>query len=92
MASSSPGPVWLSPKVSETPDEVLMSMFLTQLLLSLAWTVVGIVLVLGGTWLFDRLTPIDYRAEIRKGNVAAGVVLASVVLSITAVVVSNLVT
>ncbi|MAR06169.1 MAG: DUF350 domain-containing protein [Cyanobium sp. NAT70] len=69
-----------------------MSMFLTQLLLSLAWTVVGIVLVLGGTWLFDRLTPIDYRAEIRKGNVAAGVVLASVVLSITAVVVSNLVT
>ena len=53
-----------------------MSMFLTQLLLSLAWTVVGIVLVLGGTWLFDRLTPIDYRAEIRKGNVAAGVVLA----------------
>ena len=69
-----------------------MSMFLTQLLLSLAWTVVGVVLVLGGTWLFDRLTPIDYRAEIRKGNVAAGVVLASVVLSITAVVVSNLVT
>ena len=69
-----------------------MPMFLTQLLLSLAWTVVGVVLVLGGTWLFDRLTPIDYRAEIRKGNVAAGVVLASVVLSITAVVVSNLVT
>lgn len=69
-----------------------MSLFMTQLLLSLAWTVVGVAMVLGGTWLFDLLTPIDYRGEIRKGNLAAGVVLASVVLSITAVVVTVVLT
>ena len=52
----------------------------------------GVVLVLGGTWLFDKLTPTDYRGEIRKGNIAAGIVLASVVVSITAIVVSVVLT
>ncbi|MFM7086594.1 MAG: DUF350 domain-containing protein [Cyanobium sp.] len=65
---------------------------LPQLLLTLLWTVVGVLLILGGTWLFDLLTPIDYRAEIRRGNVAAGLVLAAVTLSVTAVVVAVLVT
>ncbi|MFM2158616.1 MAG: hypothetical protein RLZZ124_1090 [Cyanobacteriota bacterium] len=63
-----------------------------QLLMSVGWTAVGVVLILGGTLLFDALTPIDYRAEIRKGNVAAGLVLAAVVLAVGAVVVSVLVT
>lgn len=69
-----------------------MELFMAQLLLSLAWTIVGVVLVLGGTWLFDKLTPTDYRGEIRKGNIAAGIVLASVVVSITAIVVSVVLT
>ena len=63
-----------------------------QLALTFGWAFVGVMLILAGTWLFDRLTPIDYRAEIRKGNVAAGLVVASVVLSITAVVVSVVLT
>lgn len=65
---------------------------LPQLLLTLLWTVAGVLLILAGTWLFDLLTPIDYRAEIRRGNVAAGLVLAAVTLSVTAVVVAVLVT
>ena len=36
--------------------------------------------------------PIDYRAEIRKGNIAAGFVVAAVIVSISGVVVTLLVT
>jgi len=64
---------------------------LTQLLLTIGWTVIGVLLIYGGTWLFDRLTPLDYRSEIRKGNVAAGVVVAAVILGVAAVVVAVLV-
>lgn len=60
---------------------------LVQLLLTLGWTLVGVLLVYGGALLFDWLAPIDYRAEIRKGNVAAGLVMAAVILSVAAVVV-----
>ena len=60
----------------------------TQLVLSLLWTIAGILLIVGGVWLFDRLTPLDYRSEIRKGNVAAGLVVGAVVLAVTAVVVT----
>jgi uncharacterized membrane protein YjfL (UPF0719 family) len=59
---------------------------LLQLLLTVGWTVVGVILIYAGVALFDRLSPIDYRAEIRRGNVAAGVVLAAVILAIAAVV------
>ncbi|MBR75601.1 MAG: DUF350 domain-containing protein [Cyanobium sp. RS427] len=69
-----------------------MNQLTAQLALTFGWAFVGVMLILAGTWLFDRLTPIDYRAEIRKGNVAAGLVVASVVLSITAVVVSVVLT
>ena len=61
---------------------------LIQLMLSLMGTVAGILLIVGGVWFFDRLTPLDYRSEVRKGNVAAGLVVGSVVLGVTAVVVT----
>ncbi|MFM7640611.1 MAG: DUF350 domain-containing protein [Cyanobium sp.] len=59
---------------------------LFQLLQTLGWTIVGVLLVYAGTLFFDRLSPIDYRAEIRNGNVAAGLVLAAVVLGVSAIV------
>ncbi|MCP9841376.1 DUF350 domain-containing protein [Synechococcus sp. J7-Johnson] len=65
---------------------------LLQLLLTVGWTVVGVILIYGGLLLFDKLSPIDYRAEIRKGNVAAGVVQGAVILAIAAVVVGILTT
>jgi uncharacterized membrane protein YjfL (UPF0719 family) len=58
-----------------------------QLLQTVGWSLVGLLLIYGGTRLFDRLDPIDYRAEIRRGNVAAGLVVAAVTLGISAVVV-----
>lgn len=57
----------------------------------IGWAAFSVVLIFGGTALFDALTPIDYRAEIRKGNIAAGLVVAAVILAISAVVVSLLV-
>ena len=69
-----------------------MNQLTAQLALTFGWAFVGVMLILAGTWMFDRLPPIDYRAEIRKGNVAAGLTVASVVLSITAVVVSVVLT
>ena len=69
-----------------------MSQLVTQVMLTIGWSFVSVFLILGGTWLFDRLTPMDYRSEIRKGNVAAGLVVASVVVSITAVVVAIVLT
>ncbi|CAK6695377.1 DUF350 domain-containing protein [Synechococcus sp. CBW1107] len=65
---------------------------LLQLLLTVGWTVVGVILIYAGLLLFDKLSPIDYRSEIRKGNVAAGVVLGAVILAIAAVVVGILTT
>lgn len=69
-----------------------MSQLVTQVMLTIGWSFISVLLILGGTSLFDRLAPIDYRSEIRKGNVAAGLVVASVVLSITAVVVTIVLT
>ena len=64
---------------------------LVQLALTVGWSLVGVLLIYGGTLLFDQLAPLDYRAEIRKGNVAAGLVLAAVILAVAAVVVAVLV-
>ena len=69
-----------------------MSQLVTQVMLTIGWSFISVLLILGGTWLFDRLTPIDYRAEVRKGNVAAGLVVSAVVLSITAIVVTVVLT
>jgi uncharacterized membrane protein YjfL (UPF0719 family) len=65
---------------------------LLQLLLTVGWTFVGVILIYGGLLLFDALSPTDYRAEIRRGNIAAGVVMGSVILAIAAVVVAVLTT
>lgn len=63
-----------------------MSKPLVQLLQTVGWTFVGVLLVYGGTLFFDRLSPIDYGSEIRKGNIAAGLVLGAVILGVSAVV------
>lgn len=65
---------------------------LLQLLLTMGWSLAGVVLIYASTWLFDRLSPIDFRREIREGNVAAGLVLAAVILGTAAVVATVLAT
>ena len=69
-----------------------MNTVVLQAVNMIGWAAFSVFLIFGGTALFDALTPIDYRAEISKGNIAAGFVVAAVILAIAAVVVTLLVT
>ena len=51
------------------------------------WTVIGILAFAFGSWLFDKLDPIDYRKEIEKGNVAAAIKFAAVLLGLAAIII-----
>ena len=55
---------------------------------TIGWTVLGVVLFYGGVRLYDLLDPIDYQSEIRKGNLAAGLILSSVVISLAAIIIT----
>lgn len=67
-----------------------MMPFLQKLGETIAWSVVSVLIFYGCLRLFDKLDPIDYREEIRNGNLAAGVIMSSVVLAIAAIVISIL--
>ncbi len=54
---------------------------------SIGWTVVSVLLFYGGQRLYDYLDPIDYREEIKKGNVAAGIKMAAVTIALAAIVI-----
>ncbi|MEO0947548.1 MAG: DUF350 domain-containing protein [Cyanobacteria bacterium J06641_5] len=58
---------------------------------TVGWTFVGVVLLYGGVQLYDLLDPIDYRSEIRKGNIAAGIKLAALIVGLTAIIVTVLI-
>lgn len=66
-------------------------MILQQLAATVGWSFVGVVLLYLSVRLFDLLDPIDYQAEIRKGNMAAGIILAAVVVSIATIIISVIV-
>ncbi|MDX2228919.1 MAG: DUF350 domain-containing protein [Leptolyngbyaceae cyanobacterium bins.349] len=68
-----------------------MMPFLQKFAETVAWSVAGVLLLFGSLWLFDRLDPTDFRKEIQDGNLAAGVILAAIILAIAAIVVAILV-
>ena len=59
---------------------------------TIGWTAVGIVVLFVATRVYDMLDPIDYRAEIKAGNVAAAIKLAAVTIGLAAIVVAAIVT
>ncbi|HEY9762833.1 MAG TPA: DUF350 domain-containing protein [Trichocoleus sp.] len=59
-----------------------------RVLSTVGWTILAVLLFYGGIRLFDLIDPIDYRAEIRKGNVAAGVIMAGLILAIAAIIIA----
>ncbi|MDX2217303.1 MAG: DUF350 domain-containing protein [Oculatellaceae cyanobacterium bins.114] len=68
-------------------------MIILQLVAETAgWAFVGVILLYGGVRLFDLLDPIDYREEIRKGNVAAGVIVGAVIAAIAAIIIAVILT
>lgn len=58
---------------------------------SLGWSFLGVVIFYFGSVLFDKLDPIDYKTEIEKGNIAAAIKLAAVMIAIAAIVVSAII-
>lgn len=59
---------------------------------TILWTIVGIVLLYGSVWIYDRIDPINYREAIRQGNVAAGLVVAAVILAMSGIIIAILAT
>lgn len=62
-----------------------------QVLASIGWGVVGVLIFYMGVQLYDKLDPIDYRVEIERGNVAAAIKLAAVILGLAAITVAVIV-
>ncbi len=63
-----------------------------RVLACVGWALLGVLVFYFGSVLFDKLDPIDYRAEIEKGNLAAAVKLAAAMLAIAAIVVAAIIT
>lgn len=57
-----------------------------RVLACIGWTFLGVLILYFGAALFDKLDPIDYKAEIAKGNMAAAVKFAAVIMAIAAIV------
>ncbi|MEB3338160.1 MAG: DUF350 domain-containing protein [Leptolyngbyaceae bacterium] len=59
---------------------------------TISWTLISVCLLYGGIWLYDRIDPINYQEEVRRGNIAAGMVIATVILAIAAIIIAVIVT
>jgi uncharacterized membrane protein YjfL (UPF0719 family) len=51
-------------------------------------SVIGILAFNLGSWLFDKLDPIDYRKEIEKGNIAAAIKFSAVLLGLAGIIIA----
>ena len=58
----------------------------------IGWTLLGVFIFYFGALLFDKLDPLDYNAEIAKGNIAAAIKMAAALIAIAAIVVAAIVT
>ena len=65
-----------------------MPTLLVRVLETAGWTLLGVVLFYVGLRLYDWLDPIDHRAEIRKGNLASGILQAAIVLALAAIIIT----
>jgi len=59
---------------------------ISSILSSVLWAVVGVLLLIFAFRVFDLSDPIRYHTEIEKGNVAAGVVMAGVMIGMSIII------
>ena len=58
---------------------------------NLLYAALGILLMFGGFWLFDRLTPrVNFADELGKGNVAVAIVIAAMFLAVGFIIARSL--
>ena len=69
-------------------DFVLNTLF--NLLLSLIFGAIGILVLVAGYKIFDAIIPADFNKELEKGNVAVAIFLAGALIGI-AIIVSQVV-
>ncbi len=55
---------------------------LNSIVSSIVWALLGVVLLFVGFRIFDAADPVAYHEEIKKGNVAAGVVVAGMMIGL----------
>jgi uncharacterized membrane protein YjfL (UPF0719 family) len=67
-----------------------MMQVLEKVSATIGWSFVGVVILYSAMRLFDILDPVDYRDEIRKGNMAAGLIMGAIVLATAAIIISIL--
>lgn len=60
--------------------------FIGEVASSVFWAILGVILLVGAFKLWDFADPIDYRREIEKGNAAAGVVMAGVMVGMSIII------
>ncbi|MBD1997360.1 DUF350 domain-containing protein [Oculatella sp. FACHB-28] len=59
---------------------------------TVGWALIGVLLLYAAIRLFDAVDPINYQTEIRQGNIAAGVVVAALIIATAAIIISVIVT
>ena len=52
------------------------------------WSIIGVVAFALGSYLFDKLDPIDYKAQIEQGNIAAAIKFSAVLLGLAGIIVT----
>lgn len=60
--------------------------FLNSVAATVVWVLIGVVLLFGAVKLIDRFDPLDFAAEIRRGNVAAAILLAAYLLGLAYII------
>jgi uncharacterized membrane protein YjfL (UPF0719 family) len=63
-----------------------MQQVLTNAALSIAWAILGVVLLFLATLAFDLLHPLKIRHLIEEGNIAAGILLGAVALGMALII------
>jgi putative membrane protein len=77
----------LAETVSETSVPFLSETFWPGIVLTAAFGLLGIALLLLGYWLFDLITPrLDFQKELGEKNMAVGLVIAALLLGIAYIV------
>jgi uncharacterized membrane protein YjfL (UPF0719 family) len=51
------------------------------------WSVIGILIFSFGSWLIDKLDPIDYRKQIESGNIAAAIKFSAMLLGLAGIII-----
>lgn len=59
---------------------------LSSIMSSIVWAFIGVVLLIAAFRVFDAFDPVAYHEEIKKGNVAAGIVVAGVMVGMAIII------